>query len=376
MVSPTTLPATHSALKVAGPGTLDLTSDIALPTLEASDVLVRVACISISPVDCKSADMSPATGATSGTEFSGVVVCLGASVHSSGFRTENNLKPIQIGDLVFGGIFGNNPLRRDNGAFAEYVAVPAYLIWHVPTGMGLATAASLPAALATVGLTLFQHMKLPMPSAAVPPTDESKPWVLVYGGGTATGCMAIQVLKLSGYRPIATCSQESSERAMRLGAEATFDYQTPNCGALVREHTGGTLTLALDCITDIMSMALCYEAIGLAGGKYVALEPFPIRGHTRRSIVPDWVCTYTQFGEPVSWAAPWNFDARPAHRSCAESWYTMVQRLLDEGRIEPHPIEERGGGLSAVRDGMEEVRKGHVKGKKLVYSIGRDLIMV
>ncbi|RYP79597.1 hypothetical protein DL770_006598 [Monosporascus sp. CRB-9-2] len=378
MAASSDLPAKQTALKITGPGAVAVSTDVALPVLQPSDVLIRVACVSISPVDSKSADMSPATGATSGTEFAGVVVALGADVDSDTFRVENHMQRLQIGDRVVGGIFGNNPLRRDNGAFAEYAAVPARLIWHVPSGMHLATAVTLPAAIATVGLSLFQHMKLPMPTDLFTANGDSTvtsaaPWVLVHGGGTATGCMAIQVLKLAGFKPVTTCSQESAGRAMRLGAAATFDYHSPNCAVEVREHTGGTLGLALDCITDTASMALCYEALGPAGGRYVALDSFPLRGHTRRSVLPDWVCTYTQFGDPVAWAAPYNFDARPDDRRCAEAWYAIAQRLLDEGCLEPHPKEERSGGLAAVAEGMDEVRKGQVRGKKLVYPIAQEL---
>ncbi|KAJ1326931.1 aspyridone synthetase trans-acting enoyl reductase [Microdochium nivale] len=369
------LPNTQRALKINGPGSVVLREDIPLPEIGPLDVLVRVACVSISPVDSKSADLSPAAGATSGTEFSGVVVSLGSQVPSDPFRLENKLKPLAVGDHVVGGVFGNNPLCPDNGAFAEYVAVPARLVWHVPAGMDLATAATLPAAIATVGLSLFQHMKLPMLSPTVQgqQQQEDGPFVLVYGGGTATGCMAIQVLRLAGYRPVTTCSDKSAPLARSLGAAAVFDYRSPDCGSAIREHTGGTLGLALDCITDTSSMSICYEALGGSGGRYIALDSFPVRGHTRRSVVPGWVCTYTQFGGPVAWAAPYNFDARPRDRDCAEAWYAVAQKLLDEGRLAAHPKEEREGGLDGVSGGMEEVRKGKVQGKKLVYTVASPI---
>lgn len=380
---PMALPDTQAALKIAGPGVVSLSPDTALPVLEASDVLVRVACISISPVDSKSADLSPAVGATSGTEFAGVVVALGVDVSDADntWRTQHSMRPLQIGDRVLGGVFGNNPLRRDNGAFAEFVAVPARLVWHVPNDMDLLTSATLPAAVATVGLSLFQHMQLPMPSAVAPATSLGErsnvaPWVLVHGGGTATGAMAIQVLRLAGFQPLTTCSPSSSKRALRLGAVTTFDYRSPECGAAVRKYTSNTLALALDCITDSASMALCYEALGAPGGRYVALDSFPLRGHTRRNVVPDWVCTYTQFGGPVAWAAPYNLDARPDDRRCAEAWYVMAQKLLDEDLLEPHPKERRSGGLAAIGEGMDEVRKGQVRGKKLVYPIAEELCAV
>nr|BBJ34511.1 putative enoylreductase [Alternaria solani] len=377
MAVSTELPTKQAALKITGPGAVVVSTDVPLPELKPSDVLIRVACVSISPVDSKSADMSPAEGATSGTEFAGIVVAIGDNVDSDTFRVENHMQRLNINDRVVGGIFGNNPLRRDNGAFAEYVAVPARLIWHVPAGMDFGTAVCLPAAIATVGLSLFQHMNLPIPTnlANEIPTSTAAagPWVLIHGGGTATGCMAIQVLKLCGFRTVTTCSSESAPRALRLGAAATFDYRSPDCGASVREFTSGELGLALDCITDTSSMALCYEALGPAGGRYVALDSFPLRGHTRRTVRPDWVCTYTQFGEPVAWAPPYNFDARPGDRRCAEAWYALAQHLLDKSLLEPHPKEERAGGLAAVADGMQEVRQGLVRGKKLVYPIAGEL---
>ncbi|KAG6360408.1 hypothetical protein INS49_011468 [Diaporthe citri] len=363
------LPTAQSALKVVGSNDLVVTKDTALPVLARSELLVRVACVSINQVDGKSADMSPTPGGTSGTDFSGVVVALGADVDTGKWR---------IGDRVMGGIFGNNPLRHDNGAFAEYAAVPDRLVWHIPASMDFATAASLPAALATVGLSFFQYLQIPMPDPTGPLQLEmgkgtNPTYVLVYGGGTATGAMAIQVLRLLGLTPITTCSEASAARSIELGASATFDYRSPNCGTEVLDHTSGSLALALDCISSSDSMAACYKALGPAGGRYVALDPFPLRGHTRRSVEPDWICGYTQFGHDVAWAPPFDLDARLDDRATAEAWYVLAQRLLDEGMVVPQPLELRRGGLAAVGEGMHQVRKGQIKGKKLVYSIAEQL---
>jgi aspyridone synthetase trans-acting enoyl reductase len=374
MTDISSLPASQAALKVVGSNDLAVAPDAALPALEPTEVLVRVACISINQVDSKSADLSPTPGATSGTDFSGVVAALGADVDTDKWH---------IGDRVMGGIFGNNPLRRDNGAFAEYVAVPEKLLWHVPAAMDFATAASMPAALATVGLSLFRYLEIPMPdangllklaSSGEDGTTKYNPtYVLIYGGGTATGAMAIQVLRLLGLAPITTCSPASAQRSVELGASATFDYRSPNCGTEVLEHTAGSLALALDCISSSDSMACCYMALGPAGGRYVALDPFPLRGHTRRSVQPDWICSYTIFGRDIAWAPPFDLDARMDDRATAEEWYVLAQRLLDDGMVVPQPLEVRGGGLAAVGAGMNEVLKGKIKGKKLVYPVAEQL---
>ena len=46
---------------------------------------------------------------------------------------------------------------------------------------------------------------------------------------------------------------------------------------------------------------MCYEAIGLSGGKYVALESFPTMvQYTRRDVVASWIMGPRVFGEGVS----------------------------------------------------------------------------
>ena len=361
------VPKTHNALKICGSNDVAVASNAPVPSLEPSEVLVRVIAVSINPVDGKAADMSPQPGATSGTDFSGVIVALGTGVESDTWRSDNEMRAVKVGDRVFGGTFGNNVLRPENGAFADYVAVPARLVWHMPGGMDFSTAATLGAALATVGLSLFNYLGLPLPYSEAIKTQ--KPTVLVYGGGTATGAMALQVLKEAGLPTVTTCSAKSADQAISLGAEAWFDYKSPTCGADIRDATGDSLEYALDCITDTSSMQICYEALGKVGGRYVALDAFPVRGHTRKSVKPDWVCTPTQFGHAIRWTPPYDLEPRPRDLENAEIWYGVAQRLVDNGHVRPPALEERRGGLAAVAEGIEEVRRGLVQGRRLVYPI-------
>ena len=169
--------------------------------------------------------------------------------------------------------------------------------------------------------------------------------------------------------PVTTCSSHNFRQVKALGAVAAFDYHSPTCGSDILAYTKDSLEMALDCITDNGSMKTCYTAIGPKGGRYVALDPFPIRGHTRRSIRPAWVLTFTITGKPVNWQKPFKKDARPQDREFAERWYQIAQGLLDEGAILTHPIEEAPGGLAGIIEGAERGRKGLVSGVKLVYQI-------
>ncbi|KAI4160857.1 MAG: hypothetical protein LQ342_005382 [Letrouitia transgressa] len=175
-------PTTQKAVKIRGPGRIELTNSSGIPQPRDDEVLVRIVCVAVNPVDGKSADLSPTPGATVGCDFSGQLVRIGSSVKQN----------LSTGDAVCGCVFGNNPDELDNGAFAEYVAVPGDLVFRIPSGMSYSTAATLGVGMATVGMALYRTLKLPLPGSR----PEEPDFVLVYGGGTATGTLAIQMLHM------------------------------------------------------------------------------------------------------------------------------------------------------------------------------------
>lgn len=182
----------QSALKVSGPGHVHVASGIAIPSIQPGEALVRVLYVALNPVDAKSVDLSPTQGATVGCDFAGEVIEIGTAV----------TKSLTAGDRVCGCIFGNNPARPGNGAFAEFVAVPGDLLFRVPAEMTLQSAATLGVGLATSGLALYQALELPWPrlelfepeiQAAIEASNTR--YVLISGGGTATGTLAIQLAR-------------------------------------------------------------------------------------------------------------------------------------------------------------------------------------
>jgi NADPH:quinone reductase-like Zn-dependent oxidoreductase len=92
-------------------------------------------------------------------------------------------------------------LEPQGGAFAEYIAVCADQIWRVPHEMSFPQAAAIGlCVVGTVGLACFGERHLALPGSPENPigqtSDQTKPWVLVYGGSTASGTAAIQLLNL------------------------------------------------------------------------------------------------------------------------------------------------------------------------------------
>jgi aspyridone synthetase trans-acting enoyl reductase len=374
------LPATQQVLKVAGPNRLVLQSDCPLPTLEADEVLVRVRCVSVNPVDAKMLDLAPHVGATAGCEFAGDVVAVGVAVRN---------QKVRVGVAVFGCCFGNHPERADNGAYAAYVAALGDLVYLLPPHMSYSAAVSLGAALPTVGLAIYSASAWPLPPPSIGSPPASGPsreaagleieaakakakvgrYVLVYGASTVSGALALQMLRLSGMVPVAVCSRANFPCVTGRGADAAFDYHDASCADDIRRYTGGSLAYALDCIADLASMKICYAALGPAGGKYTALNPFPLRGHTRRDVRPDYVLCYTIFGKPMPLPRPFGRPARPKDRAFAEAWCELTQPLVDTpGILLPHPVSQHSG-LAEISAGLDCMRQGKVSATKLVYEL-------
>lgn len=179
------LPKHQQAIIQGDAGKLLLVSDRAVPEPGPHQFLVRTAAWALNPCDWKMPTNFPCPGTGNGSDYSGSIVRLGSSVQDSGLK---------IGDRVAGAVHASNSLDPQAGAFAEYIVVCADQLWRVPEFMSWTDAAAIGwCVVGTVGLAAFRALKLP----GTPEQPAEKPaFVLVYGGSTASGIIAIQVLKL------------------------------------------------------------------------------------------------------------------------------------------------------------------------------------
>lgn len=127
-------------------------------------------------------------------------------------------------------------------------------------------AATLGTAIATCILALWSSDALGLSGTPEFPNIPDKPIpVLVYGGSTATGTIAIQLLNLSGYNPIATCSPRNFDLVCGRGATIVFDYANSDVGSKIKKYLEGKLKLVMDCISNVDSVGICYDAIQRPG---------------------------------------------------------------------------------------------------------------
>ncbi|KAA8643973.1 hypothetical protein EYZ11_008225 [Aspergillus tanneri] len=345
----------QNAIACLPDGHLGYVQDAPIPSVAPDMVLVKTAAVALNPTDHKMAANFPTPGAISGCDFAGTVVAIGSAV----------TKPLALGDRVCGGVHGANPLEPTIGAFAEYVGATAHILAKIPDSLSFQDAAAIGGAgPSTMALALRDSLGLSGKGSS-----DSEEFVLVYGGSTATGTMALQLLRLAGYRAIATCSPRNADLVRSYGAEAVFDYRSDTCATDIREYTKNTLRYVLDCITEPATLELCLKCIGRAGGKYCGLEAFSDDLRTRKAVSMEWVLALSIFGKPIALDKGYGRDAAPEHRELGRKMFEEVEQLLQNGQLRAHPVRMMPGGLEAIPDGLALLKKKQVSGHKLVYLV-------
>ncbi len=213
------------------PGGPDVLSAVSLPipTPGAGDVLIKVHAAGVNRPDAlqRAGKYPPPPGASPllGLEVSGTVV--------------------QTGDDVDESLVGQDVCALANGGgYAEYVVVPAGQCLPVPDGYDMTEAAALPETLFTVWTNLFER-------AYAVEGDT----VLVHGGTSGIGTMAISLCNLFGVKIIVTCgSDEKCARASDWGADHAINYRTHDF---------------VDEVLRITNGQGCQAVLDMVGGSYL-----------------------------------------------------------------------------------------------------------
>ena len=125
------------------------------------------------------------------------------------------------------------------GGYAEYCVAPAGTCLLVPSALSLVEAAAMPETLFTVWVNLFERG-----------FAADGDWVLVHGGTSGIGTMAISLGVLFNLHVIVTCgTDEKCSRALELGAVEAVNYQTQDFVEAARQLTGGKgVSVVLDMV--------------------------------------------------------------------------------------------------------------------------------
>lgn len=201
--------------------------EVTTPTPGPGEVLIEVAATAVNRADIlqRQGNYAPPPGASQilGLECAGVISELGPGVTT-----------VEIGQEVTALLAG--------GGYAEQVAVPVGQLMSVPSGLDLITAACLPEVACTVWSNIVMTAHL-----------AEGEWLLIHGGGSGIGTMAIQVARALGARVAVTAGSKAKLAICeQLGAEIMINYQDQDFVEVMNDVTGGR---GVDVILDNMGAA-------------------------------------------------------------------------------------------------------------------------
>jgi len=214
------------AIDPEGPGECEVLRAVERPVPRPGpgEVLIEVAAAGVNRPDIlqRRGLYPPPPGAPSipGLEVAGTVVTLGEGVAE-----------LQPGQPVCALLAG--------GGYARYAVAPAGQCLPVPEALSMIEAAAIPETLFTVWTNLFERAFA---------RDGER--VLVHGGTSGIGTMAIALGRLFGLETIVTCgSDEKCRRALDLGASVAINYRSSDFVEEVKSATGGR---GVDVVLDMV----------------------------------------------------------------------------------------------------------------------------
>jgi putative PIG3 family NAD(P)H quinone oxidoreductase len=236
------LPAQMTAVAISKPGGPEvlIPEQRALPVPGPGELLVKVMAAGVNRPDVaqRSGAYPPPPGASDlpGLEIAGEVVAVGPGVSRH-----------KIGDKVMSLVAG--------GGYAQYCIAQDGQAMTVPPSLTIAEAGALPETLMTVWHNVFER-------GALKPGET----LLIHGGSSGIGTMAIQLAKAFGSKVIVTVGgQDKVDACLKLGADVAINYKTQDFVDETKKATGGA---GANVILDMVAgdyVARNYEAAAVEG---------------------------------------------------------------------------------------------------------------
>jgi len=220
------LPAQMTVIGISKPGGPEvlLPETRAVPLPGPGEILIKVAAAGVNRPDVaqRAGAYPPPPGASDlpGLEIAGEVVALGAGATKH-----------KLGDRVMSLVAG--------GGYAQYCIAQDAQAMTVPSDLSMREAGAIPETLMTVWHNVFER-------GGLKPGET----LLIHGGSSGIGTMAIQLAKAFGSKVIVTVGgQDKVDACLKLGADRAINYKTEDFVAVCKKATDGKgVELILDMV--------------------------------------------------------------------------------------------------------------------------------
>ncbi|KAI0822578.1 GroES-like protein [Trametes gibbosa] len=373
-----TIPVTQKALLLLKEGTPYVVGERPVPRPGPGEVLVKIVTCALNPVDYAIVDppLSRVLIANwphvPGYDAAGVVIELGAGVSS-----------LKEGDKV---IFQGS-MTADGAACQQYATVSASLTsivrrpfcivitrdnepaQQIPDNITFEQAATLPLALFTAAMSLYNQSSLPdnlsLRAQPIWKAEGRNAYAgtpaFIIAGAASVGQFAIQFARIAGHNPIiTTASLHNAPLLKSLGATHVLDRALSNEAILAELFAvvaGKPLAYVVVAMIDPETLRLGRDAVA-PGGTIVTMAPSPQSGH-----IPEDVANPGN-GKRIAYTT--GSVSAPFTRDTCVEIFKHLTGWLENGDIKPNPVEILPNGLAGINDGLARMKAKKVSGTKLV----------
>ncbi|KAH7065977.1 chaperonin 10-like protein [Paraphoma chrysanthemicola] len=316
-----------------------------MPKAAKGEVVIKNHAVAVNPVDWKIQDY--------GIFLQKYPNILGTDVAGEVYEVGEGVTHVKKGDRVLAHAFSLVSNDPGHGGFQSYTAANALVVAKIPSSLGFNDAAVLPLAISTAAACLFKKetLALPLPSSDAKPSSTGKS-VLIWGGSSSIGAVAIQLAVGAGVKVISVASKHNLEKLKDLGASEAFDYKSSTVADDIISALEGTdFAGVCDAIGTPDAAAAWAPVYKKLGGRYGSVMP-SAQG------LPDGIEGGSVFAPTVALADKYVGDV---------VWAKWVPEALESGKLKavPPPIVIEGG-LEKVQDGLDAQKKGVSFGKIVV----------
>ncbi|USW54060.1 Putative GroES-like superfamily, alcohol dehydrogenase-like, NAD(P)-binding domain superfamily [Septoria linicola] len=317
------------------------------PTAGDGEIVVKNHAIAINPVDWKIQDY--------GIFVQQFPFILGTDVAGEVVEVGSNVTRFKKGDRVLGHAISLGNQKSQHGGFQLYTAIDESFAAPIPSKLSFTEATVLPLAISTAGQGLYDEREkgflgLPYPSLEPQPCNKT---IVVWGGSSSVGALAIQLATASGAKVVAVASKHNHAFVKKLGAVAAVDYNDPTIvDDVVKgiQTAGGEFAGVYDAIANEGSHEYVFEIVKqFRGGNNVAGTLAAPEGGAPEGVKYGSVFAINPVNKPI--------------------WENYVGQALESGKLQavPEPIVV-GKGLENVQKGLDTNKAG-VSAKKVVVEL-------
>ena len=293
-----------------GPEVLKI-EDVEKPSPAAGEVLIKVYATSINPVDSK---------IRSGKNYqrykNPMPMTLGFDVSGVIEEAGNEVTDFKNGDEVY----ARPDLNRD-GAYAEYITIPASKIGFKPERLSHNEAAAVPLAGLTAWQGIFDHGRL-----------EAGQRILIHGASGGVGTFAVQLAKWKDAYVIGTASENNIDFLKQLGADEVIDYKKQKFEDLLKD---------IDVVFDVIGGDTQKNSVKV-------LKEGGILVSTLGIVDKDLLTQKNIHGEAYM-------------AQSIPDQLNQIAKLIDEGKLKP--VIAKVMPLEQAAEAQKESEEGHVRGK-------------